>query len=78
MEKIGGWAEILDENRKVIYIKGQKKDNIMQYTERQLLELVSASGPYSSEKPYLGELVMVEGKNGEPYTFLLKLDKRKK
>ena len=77
MEKIGGWAEVIDENKKVIYIKGQKKDSIMQYTEQQLLELVSSSETYSVEKPYLGEIALVEGKNGETYTFLLKIDKRK-
>ncbi len=72
IEKIGGWLEILDEDKKVIFIKGQKKDNIMQYTEEQLFELVSSQEPYSLEKPYIGESTIVKGKEGQQY-FLIGL-----
>lgn len=74
--KIGAWAEVLDENKKVIFIKGEKKDNIIQYNEKQLLQLVS-SDEYTPENPYYGAVSIVEGKNGEPYTFLVKFDRRK-
>lgn len=57
-------------------MKGEKKDNITQYDEKQLLQLVSSS-EYSLENPYYGEICMVEGKNGEPYIFLFKIDRRK-
>ncbi len=77
IDKIGGWLEILDEDKKVIFIKGQKKDNIMQYTQEQLFELVSSEEPYSLEKPYTGELAIVKGKEGQQYFLLLKYDKRK-
>lgn len=77
IEKIGGWLEILDEDKKVIFIKGQKKDNIMRYTEEQLFELVSSEEPYSLEKPYIGELAIVKGKEGQHYFLLIKYDKRK-
>lgn len=73
---MGAWAEVLDENKKVIFIKGEKKDDTMEYDEKQLLQLVS-SAEYSPENPYLGEVSIVEGKNGEPYIFLFKIDRRK-
>lgn len=76
LSKMGGWEEVLDENKKVIYIKGEKKDNIMQYTEKQLFEL-SSFEEYSSETPYTGQAFAVEGKHGESYIFLYKVDRRK-
>lgn len=77
IEKAGGWAEVLDENKRVIFIKGEKKDNIVQYTETELLEIVSPQEPYSAEKPYAGQAAVVSGKNGEKNYFLIKYDKRK-
>ena len=73
---MGAWEEVLDENKKVIYIKGEKKDDIMQYTEKQLFEL-SSSSRYSPENLYVGEVFPVEGKNGESYIFLCKIDRQK-
>ncbi|WP_160679959.1 HAMP domain-containing sensor histidine kinase [Clostridium sp. C8-1-8] len=40
IEKFGGWVEILKDN-KVIYVKGQKKDDIKEYTEEQLVNDLS-------------------------------------
>ncbi|MGO5065619.1 HAMP domain-containing histidine kinase [Clostridium sporogenes] len=76
LAEMGAWEEVLDENKKVIYIKGEKKDNIMQYNEQQLFELVSF-GEYSSKTPYVGEVFKVKGKHGESYIFLYKVDRRK-
>lgn len=76
LSEMGAWEEVLDENKNVIYIKGNKKDNIMQYNEKQLFELTS-SKEYSPENPYVGQVYPVEGKNGEQYLFLYKIDKRK-
>ncbi|WP_158534748.1 HAMP domain-containing sensor histidine kinase [Romboutsia maritimum] len=73
---MGAWEEVLDENKKVIYVKGEKKDDIMQYTEKQLFELSSSIGD-SPENPYVGEVLPVEGKNGEHYLFLCKIDRLK-
>lgn len=77
LEKFGIWIEILDENKKIIFVKGEKKDNIIQYTEKQLYDIISPQESYSVEKPYLGELAMIEGKNGSQYILLLKGDKRR-
>ncbi len=74
--EMGGWEEVLDENKKVIYVKGEKKDKIMQYNEKQLFELTSL-GNYSPENPYAGGVFTVEGKHGEPYIFLFKVDRKK-
>lgn len=76
LSEMGAWEEVLDENKNVIYIKGDKKDNIMQYNERQLFELTT-SKEYSLETPYVGQVFPVEGKNGEQYLFLYKIDIRK-
>ena len=76
LSEMGAWEEVLDENKKVIYVKGEKKDDIMQYTEKQLFEL-SSSTAYSPETPYVGQVFPVEGKNGESYLFLCKIDKLK-
>lgn len=77
IEKTGAWVEILDENKKVIYIKGQKKDNVMQYSEKQFLEMILSQKPAYDENPWIADAVTVEGNNGESYIFLLKLDSRK-
>ncbi|SFC97377.1 response regulator [Clostridium uliginosum] len=50
--------------------------DIMQYTEKQLFEL-SSSIEYSPETPYVGQAFPVEGKNGESYIFLCKIDRLK-
>lgn len=76
LSEMGAWEEVLDENKKVIYIKGEKKDNIMQYNEQQLFKLVSFE-KYSPNNPYIGEVFAVEGKHGESYIFLYKVDRRK-
>ncbi|AWI04479.1 HAMP domain-containing sensor histidine kinase [Clostridium drakei] len=76
LSKIGAWEEVLNEDRKVIYVKGEKKDSIMQYNDEQLFRL-SSVGNYSSESPYYGEVFSVKGKHGEPYLFLYKIDRRK-
>lgn len=75
--KIGGWVEVLDENKKVIYVKGQKKDKVMQYNEKQLYELLCPQEPYSKQNPYIGCLTEVKGKNNESYIFMIKMDRRK-
>ncbi len=77
LSEMGAWGgEVLDENKRVIYIKGEKKDNIMQYNEQQLFRLVSFE-KYSPENPYIGQVFMVKGKHEEPYIFLYKVDRRK-
>jgi signal transduction histidine kinase len=76
LSEMGAWEEVLDENKKVIYIKGDKKDNLMEYTETQLFEL-NCSNEASTENPYFGQVFPVEGKNGEHYLFLYKIEKSK-
>ena len=39
VESLDGWIEILDENNKVIYIKGNKLDNKESYTYEEILDL---------------------------------------
>lgn len=77
IEELGGWLELLDQDKNVIFVKGEKKDDIMQYSEEELFEIISPQESYSAEKPYFGEAAHIEGKNGQAYTLLLKFDKRK-
>lgn len=77
LKQVGGWVEVLDKNKKVIYVKGEKKDKIMQYNEKELYELISSSEPYSGQNPYTGLLTEVKGKNNEPYLFIMKIDRKK-
>ncbi|WP_160686540.1 HAMP domain-containing sensor histidine kinase [Clostridium sp. C2-6-12] len=76
LSEMGAWEEVLDENKKVIYIKGDKKDTLMQYTENQLFEL-NSSNEDSTENSYFGQVFPVEGRNGEHYLFLYKIEKSK-
>ncbi|MBW6408694.1 HAMP domain-containing sensor histidine kinase [Clostridium weizhouense] len=75
LSEMDAWEEVLDENKNVIYVKGEKKDDIIHYTEKQLFELASSS-KYSPENPYIGEIFSVKGKNEEDYIFLCKIDRR--
>jgi|GEM_PF-1336533 len=76
LSELNGWEEVLDENKKVIYIKGKKKDSTMQYTEKQLFEL-SSFGKYSPKTPYFGEVFSVKGKHRKSCFFIYKIDRRK-
>ncbi|WP_207649983.1 HAMP domain-containing sensor histidine kinase [Clostridium cavendishii] len=79
LEEIGGWIEILDENKKVIYVKGEKRDKVTQYSEKDLFELTAlfVRKTDSKEHDYIGELSFVEGKNGEQYILIMKFDRKK-
>ncbi|GAA0741707.1 HAMP domain-containing sensor histidine kinase [Clostridium oceanicum] len=76
LPQMEGWVEVLDENKKVIYVKGKKKDNIKKYNENQLFKL-SYLEKYTAKNPYFGEVFGVKGKHGESYFFLYKIDRRK-
>lgn len=71
IEMMECWIEILDENKKVIYVKGEKLDYIEQYDERFLYDQTSIH--FDREKyPYWYNISPVEGPNGEPYLYVFK------
>ncbi|QZY54490.1 HAMP domain-containing sensor histidine kinase [Crassaminicella profunda] len=71
IEMMECWIEILDENKKVIYVKGKKLDNIYQYDERFLYDQTSIH--FDREKyPYWYNISPVEGPKGEPYLYVFK------
>lgn len=47
IEYLNGWIEILDENNKVIYVKGKKLDNKESYTYEEIIRI---NNPMLSEK----------------------------
>lgn len=44
IDLVGGWAEILDEDNRVIYVKGDKKTADYIYSSKQLYEMLSYPG----------------------------------
>lgn len=68
IEGLDGWVEILDENRNVIYVKGNKKDEKQSYTQEEIFNLV---GVDCSEK-YFGLIQSFKSKEGKTYYCLVK------
>ncbi|AEB74785.1 sensor histidine kinase [Clostridium botulinum] len=51
---VGGWVEILDENKSVVYVIGEKKDNKKVYTEDEMLKLIEENSDESkADSTYL-------------------------
>lgn len=68
------WIEVLDEKKRVIDVKGKKKDDIYQYDERLLFDY-AAQHDYSEEYPYYYNIYPIDGPNDEPYLLIWKLPK---
>ena len=70
LNKIGGYIEVLNEDRKVVYVAGkapeEKKD---EYTEKELLEILSSNG----EKDHNVFVNTMQNKEGEFFTVLVRV-----
>ncbi len=75
IEALGGWIEILDENKKVIFVKGKKQDNIYQYYENQLFDYSVMLHNDAEKYPCIYNIYPVEGPGGKPYLYIIKFPK---
>lgn len=72
LEAYGGWYEILDEDRKVIFVKGEKKDNIYHYTDEVLFNKIDLMKNIKNSDNMLYHAYSVSGPNEEKYILLWK------
>lgn len=70
LDVYGGWYEILDKDRKVVYVKGEKKDGIYQYTNEMLFNKMDLSSKLNDNMIY--HVYPIEDSNGEKYLILWK------
>jgi len=65
---MGGWIEVLDEENKVIFTKGDKKTDTYQYSPDRLYQLLSYNG---SSQDYVCTAKEITADGGRHYTFLV-------
>lgn len=75
IEALGGWIEILDENKKVIYTKGEKQDDIYQYEGYQLYDYSATLHKDIIKYPFIYNINPVIGPNGNQYLYIIKFPK---
>ncbi len=75
LDAYGGWYEILDEERKVIFVKGEKKDNIYQYSDRILFNKIDLMKNMKSDDNLLYHVYPASGPSGQEYLLLWKQPK---
>jgi len=75
IEALGGWIEILDENMKVIYVKGEKQDDLLEYDEYQLLNYSAAIHKDTQKYPFIYNIYPVENLDGRQYLYIVKFPK---
>lgn len=73
IDTYGGWYEILDEDWKVIFVKGEKRDEIYQYNQQTLFNKLNLN---TNKGNILYYPFSVSGPNGENYILLWKLPKK--
>jgi signal transduction histidine kinase len=70
LEGMGGWVEILDDQYKVIFTKGNKKDNITQYDKN---DLINSFQKRTNPKGILySSIYAFRGKDGRDYLCIVK------
>lgn len=68
IKKLKGWVEIVDENMKVIYIAGDKKDDYYSYSQQDIINVLNMD----SHSRYLGMLQEFESMDGKKLYCLVK------
>lgn len=71
LESIGGWVEILDDQYKVIFTKGSKKDNITQYDKNDLIN--SFQMKTNPKGTLYRSIYAFRGKDGRDYLCIVKI-----
>ena len=72
IESFGGWVEILNENLQVIYTKGEKKDKLLSYSQREFATLFFDN----DQLPYYSSVATFVTKKGETLYCLVKVPKK--
>lgn len=72
IEVFGGWIEILNENKKVIFVKGDKKDSIWQYDENMLFDYYAILNNNKEKHSYIYNIYPIKGSKEEPYLYIIK------
>ncbi|MBJ3790811.1 HAMP domain-containing histidine kinase, partial [Bacillus sp. OA1] len=72
IETFGGWIEILNENLQVIYTKGEKKDKLLSYSQREFATLFFDNDKF----PYYSSVATFVTKKGETLYCLVKVPKK--
>ncbi|WP_159881623.1 HAMP domain-containing sensor histidine kinase [Paenibacillus puerhi] len=73
LDQYGGWLEIVDEAGSVIYVKGSKEDDIVQYSGAQLYAKLDI---LRNDDSIHYHAYPVEGPRGEAYVMLWKIPER--
>ncbi|MFD3157066.1 ATP-binding protein [Haloimpatiens sp. FM7330] len=76
IEELYGWIEILDENKNVVFVKGNKQDNIYHYDERFLYDNSVLFHNDDEKYPIMYCIYPIKGPNKEKYLFLIKIPKK--
>lgn len=71
VEHVQGWVEILDDHRKIVFVKGKKLDSITSYTEKDLNELFYDS----KQNRYHASITPFETEERKKYYCLVKIPK---
>ncbi|MFF2529765.1 ATP-binding protein [Brevibacillus sp. NPDC058079] len=73
LDEYGGWFEIVDESGTVIYVKGNKEDNIMTYSDGMLYAKVDI---LRNDDSIFYHAYRAQGPEGENYVLLWKIPER--
>ncbi|TQR38843.1 HAMP domain-containing sensor histidine kinase [Brevibacillus brevis] len=73
LDEYGGWFEIVDESGTVIYVKGNKEDNIMTYSDGMLYAKVDI---LRNDDSIFYHAYQAQGPEGENYVLLWKFPER--
>ncbi len=68
---IGGWVEILDEENRVVYVKGDKKTAEESYSSRQLYDLLSYRATGGGSSDWFCTVSAFRAVDGNEYTCLV-------
>ncbi|MBZ3765520.1 sensor histidine kinase [Bacillus cereus] len=72
IESFGGWVEILNENLQVIYTKGEKKDKLLSYSQREFTTLFFDN----DQLPYYSSVATFVTEKGDTLYCLVKVPKK--
>lgn len=67
---IGGWVEILDNDNRVVYVKGEKKTTEESYSSKQLYDMLSYRGTGSGSSEWFCTAFVFRAADGNEYTCL--------